>query len=78
MFLDVDHEGPRSVMGLMDQESSRRRPFFSSSSSQDELYDEEYYDEQLPEKKRRLTPDQVYHLCVHVTLYLSVSYVSDT
>ncbi|BBH00396.1 homeobox 1 [Prunus dulcis] len=57
-----DDEGPRSVMGLMDQESSRRKSFFSSSSSQDELFDEEYYDEQLPEKKRRLTPDQVHML----------------
>ncbi|KAK4426156.1 Homeobox-leucine zipper protein HAT5 [Sesamum alatum] len=37
-------------------ESSRRRPFFSTA---EDLYDEEYYDEQLPEKKRRLTPDQV-------------------
>lgn len=59
VVLDGDDEGSRSVMGLMDQESSRRRPFFSSSSSQDELFDEEYYDEQLPEKKRRLTADQV-------------------
>ncbi|CAB4275185.1 unnamed protein product [Prunus armeniaca] len=65
LFLgNADHvfRGPRSVMGLMDQESSRRRSFFSSSSSQDELFDEEYYDEQLPEKKRRLTPDQVHML----------------
>ncbi|KAM0958120.1 hypothetical protein EV1_023207 [Malus domestica] len=65
LFLgNPDHvfRGPRSMMGLMDQESSRRRPFFSSSSSQDELFDEEYYDEQLPEKKRRLTPDQVHML----------------
>lgn len=38
------------------EESSKRRPFFSSP---EDLYDEEYYDEQLPEKKRRLTPEQV-------------------
>ncbi|KAM1272128.1 hypothetical protein ACFX2J_032861 [Malus domestica] len=65
LFLgNPDHvfRGPRSMMGLMDQESSRRRPFFSSSSSQDELFDEECYDEQLPEKKRRLTLDQVHML----------------
>jgi len=33
-----------------------KRPFFTSP---DELLEEEYYDEQLPEKKRRLTPEQV-------------------
>ncbi|KAK1309755.1 Homeobox-leucine zipper protein HOX25 [Acorus calamus] len=33
---------------------SKRRPFFSSPDD----YFEEYYDEQLPEKKRRLTPEQ--------------------
>lgn len=44
-----------ATMMSMD-ESSKRRPFFSSP---DELFDEEYYDEQLPEKKRRLTPEQV-------------------
>lgn len=38
-------------------EISTKRPFFSST---EELYDEEYFDEQLPEKKRRLTPEQVY------------------
>ena len=38
------------------EESSKRRSFFSSP---DELFDEEYYDEQLPEKKRRLSPEQV-------------------
>jgi homeobox-leucine zipper protein len=42
-------------MGM--EETSRRRSFFST---QDELYDEEYYDEQMPEKKRRLTPEQVF------------------
>ncbi|PQQ15756.1 homeobox-leucine zipper protein HAT5 [Prunus yedoensis var. nudiflora] len=48
--------------GIDGSRKSRRRSFFSSSSSQDELFDEEYYDEQLPEKKRRLTPDQVHML----------------
>jgi homeobox-leucine zipper protein len=33
-----------------------KRPFFTSP---DELLEEEYYDEQLPEKKRRLTLEQV-------------------
>ncbi|KAK1273883.1 Homeobox-leucine zipper protein HOX16 [Acorus gramineus] len=37
---------------------SKRRPFFSSPDD----YVEEYYDEQLPEKKRRLTPEQVHLL----------------
>lgn len=41
------------------EESSKRRPFFSTA---EELYDEDYFDEQLPEKKRRLTPEQVYNL----------------
>lgn len=35
--------------------ASKRRPFFTSP---DEVY-EEYYEEQLPEKKRRLTSEQV-------------------
>ncbi|KAK0591170.1 hypothetical protein LWI29_036443 [Acer saccharum] len=46
--------GGRSIMSI--EETSKRRPFFSSS---DDLYDESYYDDQSPEKKRRLTPDQV-------------------
>jgi homeobox-leucine zipper protein len=33
-----------------------KRPFFTSA---EELLEEDYYDEQLPEKKRRLTPEQV-------------------
>lgn len=41
------------------EDSSKRRPFFTSP---EELYDEEYYDEQSPEKKRRLTPEQVHLL----------------
>ncbi|KZV55882.1 hypothetical protein F511_15732 [Dorcoceras hygrometricum] len=41
------------------EEISRRRPFFSTA---EELYEEEYYDELLPEKKRRLTPEQVHSL----------------
>lgn len=43
-----------SIISL--DESSKKRPFFRSA---DELFDEEYYDEQLPEKKRRLTSEQV-------------------
>lgn len=41
------------------EETSKRRPFFRSP---EELFDEEYYDEQLPEKKRRLSPEQVHLL----------------
>ncbi|PIN02703.1 Transcription factor HEX [Handroanthus impetiginosus] len=51
---DPGFRGARSVMNM--EESSKRRPFFSTP---EELYDEEYFDEQLPEKKRRLTPEQV-------------------
>ncbi|CAL9041675.1 homeobox-leucine zipper protein HOX16-like [Musa acuminata AAA Group] len=40
--------------------ANKRRPFFTSP---DEILEEEYYyDEQLPEKKRRLMPDQVHLL----------------
>ncbi|KAG8384812.1 hypothetical protein BUALT_Bualt04G0157300 [Buddleja alternifolia] len=49
--------GARSMINM--EETSKRRPFFSSP---EELYDEEYYDEQSPEKKRRLTPEQVHLL----------------
>ncbi|KAK7271686.1 hypothetical protein RJT34_27785 [Clitoria ternatea] len=47
----------RSMMSV--EEASKRRPFFTSP---DELYDEDYYEEQLPEKKRRLTSEQVHLL----------------
>jgi homeobox-leucine zipper protein len=43
------------VLGLQEGRGVKR-PFFTSP---DELLEEEYYDEQLPEKKRRLTPEQV-------------------
>ncbi|XP_072979697.1 homeobox-leucine zipper protein HOX16-like [Typha angustifolia] len=49
--------GGRLVMGI--EEGRTKRPFFTSP---DELLEEEYYDEQLPEKKRRLTPEQVHQL----------------
>lgn len=49
--------GGATMMSM--EESCKRRPFFSSP---DDLFDEEYYDEQLPEKKRRLTPEQVHLL----------------
>ncbi|PON33292.1 Octamer-binding transcription factor [Parasponia andersonii] len=55
---DPVFRGPTGSMMSM-EESSKRRPFFSSP---EDLYDEEYYDEQLPEKKRRLTPEQVHLL----------------
>ncbi|KAL7190389.1 hypothetical protein ACSBR2_022627 [Camellia fascicularis] len=51
---DPVFRGEISVMNM--EETLKRRPFFSSS---EKLYDEDYYDEQLPEKKRRLTPEQV-------------------
>ncbi|XP_004489298.3 homeobox-leucine zipper protein HAT5 [Cicer arietinum] len=53
---DLSFRG-RSMMSM--EEGSKRRPFFSSP---DELYDEEYYEEQSPEKKRRLTSEQVHLL----------------
>lgn len=53
-MLLIIHVGARSVINMED--TSKRRPFFSSP---DEMFDEEYYDEQLPEKKRRLTAEQV-------------------
>ncbi|KAG6395961.1 hypothetical protein SASPL_142095 [Salvia splendens] len=49
--------GGRTVINM--EESSKRRPFFSTA---EELYDDDYFDEQLPEKKRRLTPEQVHML----------------
>ncbi|KAL8124374.1 hypothetical protein AgCh_012139 [Apium graveolens] len=54
---DSVFRGGRSVINMED--TSKRRPFFSSP---DEMFDEEYYDEQLPEKKRRLTAEQVHLL----------------
>ncbi|XP_019183510.1 PREDICTED: homeobox-leucine zipper protein HAT5 [Ipomoea nil] len=54
---DPIFRGGRSVVKL--EETSKRRPFFTSP---EELFDEEYYDEQSPEKKRRLTPEQVHLL----------------
>uniref|UniRef100_A0A803QLU5 Homeobox-leucine zipper protein n=1 Tax=Cannabis sativa TaxID=3483 RepID=A0A803QLU5_CANSA len=58
---DPVFRGPtRSSMMSMDiNESSKKRPFFSSP---EDLYDDDYYDDQLPEKKRRLTPEQVHLL----------------
>ncbi|CAJ2665454.1 unnamed protein product [Trifolium pratense] len=54
---DLGFRVGRSMMSM--EEGSKRRPFFSSP---DELYDEEYYEEQSPEKKRRLTSEQVHLL----------------
>ncbi|XP_042500529.1 homeobox-leucine zipper protein HAT5 [Macadamia integrifolia] len=54
---DSIFRGTGSMLNM--EENTKRRPFFSSP---EELMDEEYYDEQLPEKKRRLTPDQVHLL----------------
>lgn len=55
LFYLERNEGSRSVLGL-EEGTNKRRPFFTSP---EELFDEEYYDEQLPEKKRRLSPEQV-------------------
>lgn len=52
------HRGGRPVLG-MEEGRGVKRPFFTSP---DDLLEEEYYDEQLPEKKRRLTPEQVHLL----------------
>ncbi|XVF16440.1 hypothetical protein REPUB_Repub10bG0030900 [Reevesia pubescens] len=49
--------GARTMISM--EESSKRRLFFGSA---EDLFDEEYYDEQLPEKKRRLTTEQVHLL----------------
>ncbi|XP_044502116.1 homeobox-leucine zipper protein HAT5-like isoform X1 [Mangifera indica] len=46
--------GATSMMSIED--SSKRRPFFTSP---DDLFDDCYYDEQSPEKKRRLSAEQV-------------------
>lgn len=54
---DSFFRGARSMMSM--EETSKRRPFFSSP---DDLFDDCYYDEQLPEKKRRLTAEQVHLL----------------
>ncbi|XP_077215317.1 homeobox-leucine zipper protein HAT5-like [Tasmannia lanceolata] len=56
LFGNSDHvfRGSRSVMNM--EETMKKRPFFSSP---EEYMEEEYYDEQTPEKKRRLTPEQV-------------------
>ncbi|XP_058778691.1 homeobox-leucine zipper protein HAT5 isoform X1 [Vicia villosa] len=54
---DLGFRVGRTMMSM--EEGSKRRPFFSSP---DELYDEEYYEEQSPEKKRRLTSEQVHLL----------------
>lgn len=48
--------GGRTMMSMSMNESSKGRPFFRSPN---DLYDDEYYDEFYPEKKRRLTHDQV-------------------
>lgn len=61
---DVWIAGVRTVMNF--EETLKKRPFFSSP---EEYYDEEYYDEQLPEKKRRLTPEQVCSCYVSIIFY---------
>ena len=53
------HRGERPVLGMEEGGHGVKRPFFTSPN---ELLKEEYYDEQLPEKKRRLTAEQVHLL----------------
>lgn len=55
---DSFFQGPRSLV-MNPGETFKKQPFFSSP---DELFDHEYYDEQSPEKKRRLTVEQVHML----------------
>ncbi|XXG55332.1 hypothetical protein AAC387_Pa03g3027 [Persea americana] len=52
-FGDHTFRGARSVVTM--EEAFRKRPFFSSPEELEEVY----YDEHLPEKKRRLTQEQV-------------------
>jgi glutathione S-transferase len=47
---------PMAVLGMDDATRVGKRPFFTTH---EELLEEEYYDEQAPEKKRRLTAEQV-------------------
>jgi homeobox-leucine zipper protein len=47
---------PMAVLAMDDATRVGKRPFFTTH---DELLEEEYYDEQAPEKKRRLTAEQV-------------------
>ena len=47
---------PTVVLGMDDAARVGKRPFFTTH---EELLEEEYYDEQAPEKKRRLTAEQV-------------------
>ncbi|KAL6960617.1 Homeobox-leucine zipper protein hat5 [Sarracenia purpurea var. burkii] len=49
--------GARSAMNM--EETLKKRPFFCSP---EEMLEEECYDDQSPEKKRRLTPDQIHLL----------------
>lgn len=46
-----------SITKMNMEETSRRKPFFTTA--EELMFDEEYYDDQLPEKKRRLTSEQV-------------------
>ncbi|KAF5176432.1 Homeobox-leucine zipper protein [Thalictrum thalictroides] len=55
---DSVFRGSRSLLN-MDETPNKKRPFFSYA---DEFMEEEFYDEQLPEKKRRLTAEQVHLL----------------
>ncbi|KAJ7974556.1 Homeobox associated leucine zipper protein [Quillaja saponaria] len=54
---DSVFRGGISMMSM--EETSKRRPF---SCSPEDLFDDESYEEQLPEKKRRLTNEQVHLL----------------
>lgn len=61
------------MMSMSMNESSKGRPFFRSPN---DLYDDEYYDEFYPEKKRRLTHDQVRYIFLYSTMLLGVLSIS--
>ncbi|PIA40475.1 hypothetical protein AQUCO_02500286v1 [Aquilegia coerulea] len=55
---DSIFRGSRSLLN-MEENPNKKRAFFSYA---EEFMEEEFYDEQLPEKKRRLTAEQVHLL----------------
>ncbi|KAL5974478.1 Homeobox-leucine zipper protein [Asimina triloba] len=66
---DRASRGPRSVLLSM-EEALKKRPFFTSCDEMEEYYVDDHH---LPEKKRRLTPEQVRDTILTVAL---VSYRS--
>ncbi|KAL5725218.1 homeobox-leucine zipper protein [Ranunculus cassubicifolius] len=56
---DYGFRGSRGSLLNLEETPKKKRAFFSYA---DEYIEEEFYDEQLPEKKRRLTAEQVHLL----------------